>query len=135
MTSKGRPYRSVTVEGFEVLIGKGARENDALTLRVARAGDTWLHVGGGTPGSHVVIKNPERLPLPLEVLRRAAAFAAWYSKARDRGLVEVHHCDAADVRKPRGAPAGMVQLARFKRLKVVPRPAEEQNPKSSGEPS
>jgi predicted ribosome quality control (RQC) complex YloA/Tae2 family protein len=121
VSSKGRPYRTVIVDGFEILIGRGARENDLLSFRIAQRGDTWLHVGGGSPGSHVVIRNPERQALPPGLLECAAAFAAWYSKARDRGLVEVSYCDAGDVRKRRGAPAGQVELVRFKRLKVVPR--------------
>ncbi len=122
MPSSGRPYRTVWVEGFEVLIGRGARENDTLTFRVAAPNDCWLHVGGGTPGSHVVIRNPDRVPLPKSVVERAASYAAWYSKARAAGWVDVHHCRASDVKKPRGAPAGLVQLGRHQRVRV--RPAE-----------
>jgi predicted ribosome quality control (RQC) complex YloA/Tae2 family protein len=120
MPSKGRPYRRVEVEGFEVLIGKNARDNDELTFRVAKAPDTWLHVAGGTAGSHVVIKNPARKPVPKAVLERAGSFAAWYSKAREGGWVEVHYCRASDVRKPKGAPAGLVQLVRHERIRVRP---------------
>ncbi|MBK7584109.1 MAG: DUF814 domain-containing protein [Myxococcales bacterium] len=124
MSSKGRPYRTLEIDGFEVLIGRGEHENDELTFRVAEPHDLWLHVGGGTPGSHVVIRNPERVEVPREVLLRAAAFAAWFSKARSRSRVEVHVCRVADVSKPRGAPAGMVQIAREKRLKVAPEKPE-----------
>jgi predicted ribosome quality control (RQC) complex YloA/Tae2 family protein len=135
MPSKGRPYRSVLVEGFEVLIGRGARENDALTFGVAQAADGWLHVAGGTPGSHVVIRNPERLEVPSSVIERAASYAAWYSKARNGGSVEVHYCKVADVKKPRGAPAGMVQLQRYKRVRVRPEaPAGSTDDDSAQEP-
>jgi predicted ribosome quality control (RQC) complex YloA/Tae2 family protein len=120
MASKGRPHRRVLVDGFEVLIGRGAQENDALTFGVAAPGDTWLHVAGGTPGSHVVIRNPERIPVPKAVLERAASHAAWYSKARHAASVEVHHCLVSDVRKIRGAPAGQVQLRRHQRVRVRP---------------
>jgi len=120
MPSKGRPYRTVVVDGFEVLIGRGERENDELTFDVAEPHDLWLHVGGGTPGSHVVIRNPERGEVPREVIERAAALAAWYSKARGAPRVEVHVCRAADVSKPRGAPAGLVEIRREKKLKVQP---------------
>jgi predicted ribosome quality control (RQC) complex YloA/Tae2 family protein len=124
MASKGRPYRTVIVEGFEVLIGRGAQENDALTFGVAAQGDVWLHVGGGTPGSHVVIRNPDRAVVPKAVLERAASHAAWYSKARNAAWVEVHHCLVSDVRKLRGAPAGQVQLRRHQRLRVRPAAVE-----------
>lgn len=120
MSSKGRPYRSYTFEGFEILVGKAATDNDHLTFHVAQPHDVWLHVAGGTPGSHVVIRNPEKGVVPEAVTRQAAALAAWYSKARNAARVEVHVCRAADVKKARGAPAGQVQIARFKSLKVTP---------------
>jgi len=70
----------------------------------------------------VVIRNPERLAtLPRPVLERAAELAAWYSKGRGAGKVEVHVCRAADVSKPRGFPPGKVLLARWTRLRVYPR--------------
>jgi predicted ribosome quality control (RQC) complex YloA/Tae2 family protein len=125
MASKGRPYRRILIEGFEVLIGRSAADNDALTFRVAKPSDSWLHVAGGTPGSHVVIRNPDRVALPKTVIERAASHAAWYSKARGGGSVEVHYCKVSDIRKPRGAPAGMVQLERHARVRVRPSPPDE----------
>lgn len=125
MASKGRRQRTVAVEGFEVLIGKGDAENDELTFELAAPDDFWLHVGGGVAGSHVVVRNPDGLPaLPRPVLERVAALAAWHSKARHAGRVEVHVCRVADVRKPRGVPAGTVELRRWTRVRVVPRDAE-----------
>jgi len=120
--SKGRPYRTAQVEGYEVLIGRGDAENDALTFGVAEPRDFWLHVAG-PPGSHVVVRNPEGLEeLPRGVLERAAQLAAWHSKARgSRGKVEVHACRVADVSKPRGFEPGMVLLRRWESLKVYPR--------------
>jgi predicted ribosome quality control (RQC) complex YloA/Tae2 family protein len=119
MGSKGRGYRTFHLGGFEVLVGKGDADNDALTFRVAEAHDFWLHVAG-SPGSHVVVRNPERLAeLPRDVLEQAAALAAWHSKARGRrGKVEVHFCRAADVGKVRGAPAGEVRLRRWDAVRV-----------------
>jgi predicted ribosome quality control (RQC) complex YloA/Tae2 family protein len=117
--SKGRRYRTQAIEGFEVLIGRGDADNDALTFDVAEPHDFWLHVAG-SPGSHVVVRNPDHLSeLPRPVLERAAALAAWHSKARGRrGKVEVHVCRAADVSKPRGAPPGEVHLRRWESVRV-----------------
>jgi predicted ribosome quality control (RQC) complex YloA/Tae2 family protein len=122
MASKGRPYRRILVEDFEVLIGRGAEQNDELSFGVASQSDGWLHVAGGTPGSHVVIRNPDRLPIPKSVVERAASHAAWYSKARNAASVEVHYCQVSDLRKPRGAKAGLVQLKRYKSVRVRPEP-------------
>jgi predicted ribosome quality control (RQC) complex YloA/Tae2 family protein len=121
VASKGRPYRMVDVGGFEVLVGRGDSENDLLTFEVAEPHDLWLHVGGGVPGSHVIVRNPERLAeLPRSVVTGAAALAARYSKARNAGKVDVHVCRVADVSKARGMPPGMVLLARWKRVRVSP---------------
>lgn len=124
MSSKGRPYRTVVIAGWEVLVGRAAADNDTLTFRIAAPRDTWLHVAGGTPGSHVVVRNPSGAVVPPDVLERAGQLAAWHSKARAAKRVEVHVCRVADVSKPRGAPAGRVQIKNFKKLKVVPAPLE-----------
>ncbi len=118
--SKGKPYRTFEVGGYQVLVGKGSRENDALTFDVARPLDVWMHVGGETSGSHTVVVNPDQGDVPREVLEGAAAIAAWYSKARGAPFVKVDWCRRADVSKPRGAPAGMVELKRYKTIKVKP---------------
>jgi predicted ribosome quality control (RQC) complex YloA/Tae2 family protein len=118
--SKGRPYRTLDIDGFEVLVGRGDEDNDMLTFDVADPHDLWLHVAGGTPGSHVIVRNPEKAEVPRAVVEVAAAVAAGYSNARGAPRVEVHVCRASDVSKPRGAPAGLVELARWKSVKVKP---------------
>jgi predicted ribosome quality control (RQC) complex YloA/Tae2 family protein len=120
MGSKGRPYRTILVEGWEVLVGRGDEDNDYLTFTVGEPRDLWLHVAGGTAGSHVVVRNPEGSEVPREVVEKAAALAAWYSKSRGAPRVEVHYCRVSDVSKPRGAPAGLVQLSKWKSVKVKP---------------
>jgi predicted ribosome quality control (RQC) complex YloA/Tae2 family protein len=118
--SKGKGYRTFNVGGFDVLVGKGAKDNDDLTFDVAAPHDVWLHVGGETPGSHVVVRNPSKGEVPRDVVEGAAAIAAWYSKARGAPFVKVDWCLRSDVFKPKGAPAGMVELKRFKVVKVAP---------------
>ena len=118
---KGRAFRSVQVEGFEVLIGKGDADNDQLTFKIAAPLDLWLHVAG-TPGSHVIVRNPDRISeFPRPVIERAAELAAFYSKSRDGGKVEVHYCRAADVSKPRGFAPGKVLLRQWKSVRVYPK--------------
>jgi predicted ribosome quality control (RQC) complex YloA/Tae2 family protein len=133
VASKGRPYRRLQVEGFEVLVGKGDAENDRLTFEIAEPRDWWLHVAGFS-GSHVVVRNPDELAeLPAPVLQRAAELAAWHSKARGAGRVEVHVCRVGDVSKPRGFEAGKVQLRRWRRVRVYPRDAAGGDPVPDGE--
>lgn len=126
--SKGRGFRAIEVDGFEILVGKGDEENDRLTFGVAEPRDLWLHVSGPA-GSHVIVRNPEGLALeavPRGVVERAAELAAWHSKARgSRGKVEVHLCRVADVRKPRGFAPGQVLLKRWEAVKVYPKGLDE----------
>jgi len=101
--------RGLTVDGFSVLVGRSAQENDRL-LRAASPTDVWLHARGA-PGAHVLIRTEGRA-VPKEVLRRAAEVAAWHSRARGERKVPVSYTEARYVRKPKGAPAGMVTLLR-----------------------
>lgn len=118
---KGKAYREIKIEDWDVLIGKGDQDNDNLTFKVADGLDFWLHVAG-VPGSHVIIRNPDRISEPpREVLERAAQLAAFYSKAKDGGKVEVHWCRVADVSKPRGFAPGKVMLKSFKGIRVYPK--------------
>ncbi len=103
-------------EGFRILVGRSARENDRL-LRQARPEDLWLHARG-VPGAHVVIRTGGR-PVPEGVLLRAAELAAWHSRARGERKAEVSYTEARYVRKPKGAPPGMVTLLR-EEVVVVP---------------
>jgi predicted ribosome quality control (RQC) complex YloA/Tae2 family protein len=121
VSSKGRPYRTLDVDGFTVLVGKSDEDNDRLTFDVAEPQDVWMHVAAHS-GSHVIVRNPDQLiVLPDAVIHRAAELAAWYSKARNASRVEVHVCRACHVSKPRGFPAGKVLLARWSRMRVQPR--------------
>jgi predicted ribosome quality control (RQC) complex YloA/Tae2 family protein len=110
--------RFLSPDGMEVLVGRSAADNDRLTFQVASQRDFWLHVAG-TPGSHVVVRNPEGVEsLPRETLRFAARLAAIHSKAKAGGQVSVHVARVRDVRKERGAPPGQVTLQRFRSVRV-----------------
>lgn len=112
-------YRLHEHQGWEILVGKGAADNDRLTLEIAAPDDLWLHVAEWS-GSHVVIRVPEGAGEPPHgVIQFAARLAAWHSKARGaKGKVEVHLCRAGDVRKPRGFAPGKVQLRAWTSIKV-----------------
>ncbi|MCB9639928.1 MAG: DUF814 domain-containing protein [Myxococcales bacterium] len=115
------PYRLYTsTDGFEILVGKNARDNDVLTFKIAKQHDLWLHVAP-TSGSHVIVRNPDNLDrLPKSTIKEAAALAAFFSRSRDGGRVDVHYTQRRNVRKAKGAPAGQVQLIQFETIKVAP---------------
>jgi predicted ribosome quality control (RQC) complex YloA/Tae2 family protein len=119
---QGRPVarRFVSPDGFVVLVGKSAEDNDVLSVKLAAPRDFWFHIAAGS-GSHVVVRNPEGLErLPRDTVQFAAALAARYSKARTGGRVAVHTTTCSAVAKPRGWPAGKVTLGRFKTVHATP---------------
>jgi predicted ribosome quality control (RQC) complex YloA/Tae2 family protein len=105
--------------GWEALAGKTDADNDLLSLKTARANDLWFHVHG-LPGSHVVLRGPEGETATAELIKAAAAIAAWHSKARNAGIVPVSCTEAKNVSKPRGAKPGTVHIKREKTIKVRP---------------
>jgi len=113
-----RSYKSS--DGFEILVGKGAKDNDFLTFRVAKSLDLWLHAAD-YPGSHVVVKNPNRQEIPTNTLREAAQIAAFFSQAKTQTKVAVHYTQKKFVNKPKGSGAGLVSLASFKTILVEPK--------------
>jgi len=103
-----------------VLVGKTARDNDILSVKLAAPRDFWFHVASES-GSHVVVSNPDNLDaLPRETKRFAAGLAAGYSKARRGGKVAVHMARAGDVTKTRGLAPGKVYLRRFTSVNASP---------------
>ena len=117
-----RPFwRFVSSDGFEIYVGRSSKENDLLTQNTALPDDLWLHVQQA-PGSHVLILNRNRnLPVPERTLTEAAALAAYYSKLRNSGKVDVSYTLRKYVKKPKGSPPGLVTLAQFQTIRVVPR--------------
>ena len=106
-------------EGWTALVGRTDADNDALSLKVARPEDWWFHVRG-MPGSHVVLQGPPGAEAGRDLLKQAAAIAAWHSKAREGGLVAVSGTRARYVTKPRGAKPGTVQIRKEELFKVRP---------------
>jgi predicted ribosome quality control (RQC) complex YloA/Tae2 family protein len=112
-----------------VLVGLSDADNDRLSLKVAHQDDWWFHVRG-MPGSHVVLRAVEGMEPDKETLERAAAIAAYHSKARSGGLVAVSCTRARYVTKPRGAKAGTVQIRKESVFKVRPELPDVAPPRS-----
>ena len=104
---------------WKILVGRTEKDNDTLSLKVAKANDWWFHVRG-MPGSHKVLKGPAGEEPGRDILKKAASIAAYYSKARTGGVVAVSCTRARYVTKSRGAKPGTVQICKESVLKVCP---------------
>jgi predicted ribosome quality control (RQC) complex YloA/Tae2 family protein len=106
------PYRRfLSADGRPLLVGRGARDNDTLTLHHARPHDLWLHARG-VPGAHVIVPLARGEICPDARLLDAATLAAHFSEARGEGVVDVQHAARRHVRKPRGSAPGAVLVDR-----------------------
>ncbi len=118
------PRSFVSSEGFTILVGRNARENDNLSLRMARGNDIFLHASG-RPGAHVIIRTVAGKTVPRDTLLEAAQLALYYSLTRRSSAVfvegasaDVDYAPAKLLSKPKGAPPGLVLLRSHKTLRV-----------------
>ena len=85
---------------------------DALMREVGHEGDLWFHAQG-VPGSHVILRTlvgrAENVA-PEEAVLQAASLAAYHSKGRGGGRVNVACVPFQKVKRPRGAPPGLVHI-------------------------
>jgi predicted ribosome quality control (RQC) complex YloA/Tae2 family protein len=112
-------FKKFECEGFEIWIGKNAKNNDLLTQRYAYKEDLWLHARD-VAGSHVVIKHQAGKKIPNTVIEKAAQLAAYFSKRKSDSLCPVIVTPKKYVRKPKGAADGMVKIEREQVVMVVP---------------
>jgi predicted ribosome quality control (RQC) complex YloA/Tae2 family protein len=112
------PYHQHFFMDYEIWVGKSAKSNDEI-LRLAHKNDLWMHARDA-PGSHILVRHKAGKTTPNPVLERAAALAAFHSKARTEGLCPVMVTERKYVRKRKGMAAGQVFVEREKTLLVKP---------------
>ena len=96
-------------------MGRGAKDNHALTFKVARGNDLWLHARDRT-GAHVIVPTGGRGEVDEATLLDAAHLAAWFSRARGEPQAEIAWTHRKQVHHPKGAPPGLVTLVGEKTL-------------------
>jgi predicted ribosome quality control (RQC) complex YloA/Tae2 family protein len=115
------PYREYLLStGLRLLVGRDGVDNDRTTFDHARPYELWFHAQQ-CPGSHVVLKFPNKSFVPSKAeIEEAASVAAYHSKARNDSLVPIIYTERRHVRKPRKAKAGLVTVQREKSIMVQP---------------
>jgi len=107
-----------------IQVGRNNKENDQLTLKLARPHDIWLHTKQ-IPGSHVIIRAERKMgdltEIPEHVLVYAAQIAAYFSKARQGQNIPVDYTFVKYVRKPSGARPGFVIYENYRTINVNPK--------------
>jgi len=112
------PYREFqSKSGRAIFVGKGAKQNDRLTVQIARGHDLWLHAHDWA-GAHVVVRLERHEEIDQESLLDAATLAAHYSGSKNPAVMEVIYTFAKHVRKPKGFPPGKVTVSNTKAITV-----------------
>lgn len=105
---RSRPLRYLTAEGFAILVGRNARQNEIVTFDEAGPEDLWLHVRDA-PGAHVVIRCGGQL-VGDETVRAAAQLAAYHSRLRGERGVAVAVAPRRFVTRMAGGRPGLVHF-------------------------
>lgn len=108
-------------DSWLIYVGKNNKQNDLLTMKLAKAEDLWFHTKD-IPGSHVVIKNPDHKPIPAKIMEEAALLAAYHSQARNSTNVPVDYTLRKNVWKQKGAKPGLVLYDNQHTIYVTPVP-------------
>jgi predicted ribosome quality control (RQC) complex YloA/Tae2 family protein len=103
------PLRVRAADGTEILVGRSARQNDAVTFQLAAPQDLWLHARQ-IPGAHVILRTGGRPP-GKEALLQAATLAATHSQARTATAVPVDYTAVRQVRRIKGGKPGLVHYS------------------------
>lgn len=115
---KDTPGLRYVLQGYIVLVGRDANENDALLRHHVRGNDMWLHVRDFS-GGYVFIKNKTTSPILQSVLQDAANLALYYSKARKQGKADLYYTEVKYLRRAKNGPKGLVIPTQEKNLFVT----------------
>lgn len=101
-----------------IFVGRSSKENEELSLRLAREPDVWMHARD-SPGAHVVLRlsqvRRDGGGASAECLQAAADLAILFSPKRSERRARVTVASPKGIRKPRGAPTGTVRILHEKR--------------------
>ena len=115
---KEHPGLNFVIDGWKIIVGRSAAENDELLRHYVKGSDWWLHTRDW-PGGYVFIKNQNGKSVPLDILLDAGNLALFYSKGRKAGKGDLYYTQAKYLRRAKNAPRGTVLPTNEKNLFVT----------------
>lgn len=112
---KAHPGLDFFIDGWQIIVGRDASENDELLRHSVKGADMWLHVRD-YHGGYVFIKNRPGKTVPLEILLAAGNLAVYYSKARKNASADLYYTQVKHLRRAKNAPKGTVLPTNEKNL-------------------
>lgn len=115
---KNHPGLDFTIDGWYILVGRDANENDELLRHHVKGKDMWFHTRD-YPGGYVFVKYRAGKTIPLEIMLDAATLAVYYSKARKAGKADLYYTEVKHLRRAKNGPKGLVLPTQEKNLNIV----------------
>ena len=115
LEKKAHPGLEYRIDGWTILVGRDAEENDDLLRHYARGSDLWLHARD-YHGGYVFVKARAGKTVPLEILLYAGNLAVYYSKARKNGSADLYYTQVKHLRRAKNGPKGLVLPTNEKNL-------------------
>lgn len=112
---KAHPGLDFEIDGWYILVGRDATENDELLRHHVKGQDMWFHVRDYS-GGYVFVKNRPGKTIPLEIMLYAGNLAVYYSKARKNGSADLYYTQVKHLRRAKNGPKGLVLPSNEKNL-------------------
>lgn len=113
---KNKPNNNILkleIDNNTFYIGKNNLQNEYITHQLASKNDYWFHVENA-PGSHVILKGE----LNDELLLLGAKLAAYFSKLKNAGNVNVNYTKVKNIKKIPKIPGYQVIIKNYQSIMV-----------------
>ncbi len=115
---KKYPGLTFRKDGWIMLVGRTAVENDEILRRHVRGSDWWLHTRDW-PGGYVFVKYRSGKTIPLDILLDAGNLAVFYSKGRKARTADLYYTQVKHLRRAKNAPKGTVLPSNERNLSIT----------------
>jgi predicted ribosome quality control (RQC) complex YloA/Tae2 family protein len=105
------------IDGWTLIVGRTAVENDDLLRHTVRGPDMWLHTRDFS-GGYVFIRARAGKTVPLDILLYAGNLAVYHSKARRNGQADLYYTEVKYLRRAKDGPKGLVLPTHEKNLHI-----------------
>jgi len=111
----GKLRMFLSTAGSTLYAGRNDKENDYLVRHAGTREDLWFHAKD-LAGSHVLLKGG--IKASQDCIREAAQLAAYLSKGREEGKLEVIYAEMKHVHSQAGGHPGLVKVDEHKTISV-----------------
>ena len=119
-TQKNKTVTGLTYSymGWQMLVGRNAKENDKLLRHIVKGNDLWFHIRD-YPGGYVFILNQKNKTVPLQVIKYAGGLALYYSRGKNCHKADITYTHVKYLRRVKKGKQGQVIPTMTKNIYVT----------------